>query len=564
MAYTSPYMEDTEDILAEVHGQRVYARATHSSFTGAIDLDVEGGFLTWDESTAPRVQGSLICRVPDDQDTLDMLDPRLGVRVEIDCGYVRPGGEEDVHTIVDLGLRDRQVNRPDNTMTLRLASDEALVIDGSPTFAQTVTGTYAPDAMIKLIKQVIVPYPKIHNTVDITESPDSISIDPVTDRWTTINDLADTLELDVYDNGLRDWYIHARPTVVGGTSAAILRVGANGTIIRSETGLSRDPWFNYVAINYEWLNSSNAIQRVKTTAYASSGSYQITGDSGKKIYFEEREVPTSQAKANRASAALLRRFLSRGRSMSVEAISTYWLRPGMSVTVQLPEGPQERHLVSRVDFDLGRGTMNVETRVPDTTTAISTTTPTTTPSSDPTPTAVTKYVTTWTANNSQSYEGDGTQRSFATTNIIQGVAPYGGYGNERGLALFTASNSTGDETGKSITTALSGATISKVEVYLYAEHWYYNSGGTARIGYYNGTSIPTTLSPSPYITSRDWPKPGGRWVNITSSALKSALLAGTARGVTVGPGSSSSYLYYGRFRGHSETNPPKLRITYSK
>ncbi|ARU53514.1 hypothetical protein CBR64_20880 [Cellulosimicrobium cellulans] len=73
----------------------------------------------------------------------------------------------------------------------------------------------------------------------------------------------------------------------------------------------------------------------------------------------------SSLKASAVAAARVRRTISRGRQMSVEAAAAaYWLRPGHTITVQLPTGPQERHLVSSVTFDLPSGTMHVRTRVP--------------------------------------------------------------------------------------------------------------------------------------------------------------------------------------------------------
>ena len=45
--------------------------------------------------------------------------------------------------------------------------------------------------------------------------------------------------------------------------------------------------------------------------------------------------------------------------MTITAHAAYWLRPGMTVTVQLPVGDQQRLLVRQVTFNPVNGTMSV-------------------------------------------------------------------------------------------------------------------------------------------------------------------------------------------------------------
>ena len=171
----------------------------------------------------------------------------------------------------------------------------------------------------------------------------------------------------------------------------------------------------------------------------------------------------------------------------------------------------------------------------------------------------------WVSNASRSFKGDGSENSFIAPEMGHGYYS-GTNGNQFSITLFTAANSTGDETGKTITQALTGATLSKVEVWAYASHWNGYDGGTARLGYYNGTSLPASASsPAPYVTVPGWRRETGRWVTITSKAAIAALLAGTARGVTFGKGVGTDREYYGKFNGaSSSSNRPKLRLTYAK
>jgi hypothetical protein len=112
----------------------------------------------------------------------------------------------------------------------------------------------------------------------------------------------------------------------------------------------------------------------------------------------------------------------------------------------------------------------------------------------------------------------------------------------------------------------STAKVSKVEIYLYANHWYYNGGGTAHIGVHTQTSAPTSNVSSNNLTVSSWPVGAGKWVTLPSSWNSGWNGAGPYRGVTLGGdlGSSTSKTYYGIFDGVGDSHPPQLRITYTK
>ncbi|WP_406730756.1 hypothetical protein [Streptomyces sp. NBC_01794] len=107
-------------------------------------------------------------------------------------------------------------------------------------------------------------------------------------------------------------------------------------------------------------------------------------------------------------------------------------------------------------------------------------------------------------------------------------------------------------------TDLSGATINKAEIYLYFDHWYSNSGGTAVIKAHKHTSRPSTFSCDAESQSVTWARNQGKWVDITG-----VFDSTTWRGIGLDPNSTSS-TYYGSARGVGETYPPQLRVTYTK
>lgn len=137
--------------------------------------------------------------------------------------------------------------------------------------------------------------------------------------------------------------------------------------------------------------------------------------------------------------------------------------------------------------------------------------------------------------NSRSFDGAGNFYNYDTARMYQGLSP-AGYGDLKSMAFFN------DMTG-----ILSGATINDMQCYFYFDHWYFNSGGTARIGVHGWTGAP----PSAFgyagggwiMDSGGWPKPGGRWLTIPS-AYWAGFKSGAYRGLTLGV-NSASYGYYG-------------------
>ena len=163
-------------------------------------------------------------------------------------------------------------------------------------------------------------------------------------------------------------------------------------------------------------------------------------------------------------------------------------------------------------------------------------------------------VKTLSSTSSGTYNGSGTK--LAKSDVVQGYSSANG--DASGLWIMP-----------SMTGYLSGATVNKIEVYLYATHWYYNSGGTALIRAHGYSSAPGSGPSTVYIVgSAKWPKPGGRWVKIpnstivfngVSSTVYDHVKAGRIKGFGVGPSGTTNLLYYGRFRGSAQ-----VRLTYTK
>lgn len=153
------------------------------------------------------------------------------------------------------------------------------------------------------------------------------------------------------------------------------------------------------------------------------------------------------------------------------------------------------------------------------------------------PAATRVYKSTWTP----SYGGD-----ISSGQVIQGTYP--GVGERWGGWVMPSAMRSEMRAAKS---------IAKVEVYLYAEHWYYGAGGTAVIRPNNGTYKGTVFGNN-NVTSGRWPRKAGRWVTIPSSWYPH-IMSGTYKGFSVKQ-SSSSLEQYGRFNATAT----RFRVTYTK
>ena len=230
---------------------------------------------------------------------------------------------------------------------------------------------------------------------------------------------------------------------------------------------------------------------------------------------------------------------------------TLYIGPGTSGTVDVTDA---QFYTARI-MDIGR--LVADTSIVNTTKSGygGTVTP-------PTPPATKKqYTSVWQSNYGATYKGNGDRRTD-TTYMVQGYNSTNGDG--AAYCGFTGAAIQG-ETSKTITTALSGATVTAVQVYLYANHWYYNSGGTARIGYHGQTGVASSKPSANYqqFNVTGWKKPEGRWVTIPK-AWWSGIKSGAIRGITLGSAGTTNKLYYGRFDGPGGAHPPKIKISYTR
>ena len=166
----------------------------------------------------------------------------------------------------------------------------------------------------------------------------------------------------------------------------------------------------------------------------------------------------------------------------------------------------------------------------------------------------TTYVKTYSANWSGSYQSDGDNRNVSE--CYQGYYS-GTNGNQYSLVGLPYATIQAD---------LSGATITKTEIYLNNNHFYSNSGGTAYVGTHTYASEPTTASlsnVSERLDSETFTYGQAKWFTVTNT-IGNNLKNNSAKGIAIGPGPSNSQSYYAYFAGNGQSGEPQIRITYKK
>jgi hypothetical protein len=171
---------------------------------------------------------------------------------------------------------------------------------------------------------------------------------------------------------------------------------------------------------------------------------------------------------------------------------------------------------------------------------------------DPTPVKVIKTQT-WNADWSQVFMQNG-QLRWNNSSIYMGLwDSFQGW--QYGIIGFPH---------ESIVAATKNATIKKVELYMHAQKAYNTQTGfIGRRRYHNASAPQPTIgaiSRFGVFQAETWKAGDGKWIDLTPEGT-AGWKAGTTRGISFEP-ANGDRSYSGIFDGNTQTNPPKLRITY--
>ena len=349
-------------LLRHVH------RVTAITPTREIPLALTTGTITMDEQASPRFSATLGLQIPDAA-TLDLLDPRRRVQIRIDAGYRLPGIGTDLHALATLDLYEAIVRRPAQDLILTLTGREMRLID-TVALTDGPLWTSSTDALtaIRWLLETFDPGTPIVHPGSLGSFVTGAAVQQLAigdHPWTVLEAIAERVGVEVYEDGQGTWQIRRAPTIAGPTRA-FLSTGPAGNVVSSESvrGRGSRGFYNTAIVKYEYMTASGPATSIGH-ASVTTGPGSVP-DAGRVAAIITRQWRGTTADATREAASIVRRGISRGRSLSFEAAhAPYWVRPGDTIQVSLPTGPEGRHLVARTDIDLPSGAWHVRTRLPD-------------------------------------------------------------------------------------------------------------------------------------------------------------------------------------------------------
>lgn len=347
----------------------------------------------------------------------------------------------------------------------------------------------------------------------------------------------------------------------------VWRVAKGGALVGVARSFDRDDVFNVVGAMGDAADGSASVGPVYAwdadkTSITYAGSNPVlqpgvnAGKFGVKPFIYTNSLINTEAQAGIAARAQLANKLGLHYSLALSARFHPGAEAGDVIEVENYDGDIERHLLDGITYTWGAAEMACEVRSPkevfnpsaiqrraslvgmsdeaEFNPAAPDDTPDTPPPGMPIP-----GMKTYAMLDGRAYSGNGSS-IHSETQMYQGYYS-NTWGNNKSLLMFDSVQIAADLVGK---------TITGVSFTFRTQFSYYNSGLTAVIGTHNtsGTTPPAT-----------WPSSGTKVNRVTRSGCKAGtsytvslgttigneLKAGTAKGLTIGPGVTNSLNYYG-------------------
>ncbi|MDJ0336441.1 hypothetical protein QMG83_14535 [Salinibacterium sp. G-O1] len=329
---------------------------TAETSTG-VWLTIKRATITLDEGWTPYVQANLVCSVPADYAT---IDPTAGHRISITVTHTDEAGALITEKVWDLVLRTRKVDRVNAEMTVTAESDECLLQDYGQRGTTVITFTTGTvQAFVSARTADAIPTRTI-----TTAGSHTLAVPypwaPGTTVWEIIEGPIKTAGLRLWSEGGQAFRLDVAPVSVAGT----ISLSDTENVKLADDDISRDGsngsgFANCVVIEYKWTDTS-VTPNVQRVDYDSAGG-TTTPRKTLVVRYTDTKPPASGG-----AAALLARALTRGRNISVTAISDYTAAPGKTVNITLAGDAPITKVIKAVSWSWSDGdddaTMRIDTR----------------------------------------------------------------------------------------------------------------------------------------------------------------------------------------------------------
>jgi hypothetical protein len=195
--------------------------------------------------------------------------------------------------------------------------------------------------------------------VDITSLPPDNTVF-TGDRWAAVNALAQAINVTVGATSTGGWTI--APATPSTTPVWTVNHGAGGVLVAETTAYSRRKQYNAVAIRWQNPDGTGGLSYIADMDPTSPTYYN--GAFGRKPRPEETlATVTTSGQADAAATTILQQCSGRTRAIALTSVHNPLMEPGDVLTLHLPDGSVEDHVIDAITLPLEKGTMNLETRV---------------------------------------------------------------------------------------------------------------------------------------------------------------------------------------------------------
>lgn len=250
----------------------------------------------------------------------------------------------------DLTVRSRRVDINNDTISLQLASDEALLQDYA--LVQNINFSPATTDLRTIIEGVLARIGDglAAGTTTHTVSTDASIWPPGQNAWDYLQPMLQEGGLRLFCDERRNWFLVEDTFVQPG----LVELFGNETITAASEDIERDndDWFDAVVLKYTWVNPS--------------GVTVISYDTASTVGFQKVKTFEYDTLYPGAGAAqrILDRALSRGIKKDVSSVSNYRVTPSTACTIYITGYPTENGLVRSVSWNFPGDVMTVNTRQP--------------------------------------------------------------------------------------------------------------------------------------------------------------------------------------------------------
>ena len=250
----------------------------------------------------------------------------------------------------DLTIRSRNISITDATISLTLASDEALLQDYA--LVQDINFSPGTTDLRTIIKGVLARIGDglVAGTTTATVDADATIWAPGQTAWDYLTPMLQTAALRLFCDERRNWYLVDDTYLNDG----LIELFSNETITDAGEIIDREneDWFDSVVIKYSWTDETGSTIIAYDTAAVNG--YQKT-----KLIEIESLYPGAGA-----AQRILDRAISRGITKDVTAVLNIKATPSTATSIFITGLPLEETVLRAVSWSYPSDVMEITTRLP--------------------------------------------------------------------------------------------------------------------------------------------------------------------------------------------------------